>query len=402
VSKTVVVIGAGAAGVAAAWSAHREGARVTLVSRGVGASALGGGAVDDVPWEQRPRAAAPLDPDLEAFSGALGAWRIHGSQLARAATLAGRIRPARGLDRSLLDLAALPAGRLLLPRAPRAGWAADSLAAALGDAPFARSRNLELTPVNIPVLLHEDERRMPDGELAARHDDDERLDWLATRLREGASRLGSAVGVLLGPWLGAAAARAERLSSLVGLPTGEVLLGVGSAAGMRFEAARDRLLDKLGVKVVRARATTIERHGDRFRVALEQITLTARAVVLATGGLVGGGLRYAPPERLADGDLPPRGGLPFSLSVDAPVTLASRGAMLEVVSSLHGPELDETAWPNPSEPGVLEVVGVRCDGVRAGPGLTAAGDVIADRPRTLLEAVASGIRAGREAARSSG
>ena len=45
----------------------------------------------------------------------------------------------------------------------------------------------------------------------------------------------------------------------------------------------------------------------------------------------------------------------------------------------------------------LESVGVRCEGVRAGTGLTAAGDVIAGRPRTLLEAVSSGLRAGREA-----
>jgi glycerol-3-phosphate dehydrogenase subunit B len=46
---------------------------------------------------------------------------------------------------------------------------------------------------------------------------------------------------------------------------------------------------------------------------------------------------------------------------------------------------------------VLEAVGVHCRGVRAAPGVTAAGDAIADRPRTVLEAVASGLRAGREA-----
>ena len=48
----MVVVGAGIAGLAAAWSARRAGREVTVVSAGPGASALGSGAVDDVPWEQ--------------------------------------------------------------------------------------------------------------------------------------------------------------------------------------------------------------------------------------------------------------------------------------------------------------------------------------------------------------
>ena len=56
-SRRVLVIGAGVAGLAAAWSAARAGHEVTLLSAGAGASALGGGAVDDVTWESLLRAA---------------------------------------------------------------------------------------------------------------------------------------------------------------------------------------------------------------------------------------------------------------------------------------------------------------------------------------------------------
>jgi glycerol-3-phosphate dehydrogenase subunit B len=46
---------------------------------------------------------------------------------------------------------------------------------------------------------------------------------------------------------------------------------------------------------------------------------------------------------------------------------------------------------------MLESVGIQCSGARAAEGITAAGDVVAGRPRTALEAVAAGIRAGNEA-----
>jgi hypothetical protein len=43
---------------------------------------------------------------------------------------------------------------------------------------------------------------------------------------------------------------------------------------------------------------------------------------------------------------------------------------------------------------MLESAGIQCRGAIAGEDLTAAGDVVAGRPRTVLEAVAAGIRAG--------
>lgn len=411
-TRSLLIVGAGAAGVAAAWSARRLGLEVTLISRGAGASVLGGGAVDDVPWERLARAAkqlgadlvtAELDADVFAFSEELGLWAVPppGSPRPRLATVAGLLRPTRGHDRALLNLELLRGATVILPRADRAGWDADAIAAGLSSDPFARERDLRFVAIDAPILRFVDEARIPDADLAARHDDGARLDWLGERLRGAVAaeeaRGVRAGGVLLGPWLGIDAPRAQELSVRVGLPVGEALMGVGSPAGHRFSAARARLLEAIGVKLILDRAVAALAEGDRAAVTLERgsAPLQADAVILAIGGVAGGGVVYAPPESMAGADLPPRVGVPFSLSLAAQVTLSAGAGALGVTSSMSGPELDLSAWPSGDRSGLLEDVGILCRGPHADAGLLAAGDVVAGRPRTLLEAVASGLRAGR-------
>jgi glycerol-3-phosphate dehydrogenase subunit B len=410
VTRRIVVIGAGLAGLAAAWSARRRGHDVTLVSAGVGASALGSGAVDDVPWEQLVRSsrtlglaprARPLPDDVHAFASDLGAWSLHDDRLAWVATIAGRLRPARGRDHALLDFASLRGARVMLPRADRGSWDADAIAAGLSDDPFARAHRITFLAADVPVLRFAEERRVADGDLALRHDVDSRLTWLAERLLAGLAQT-SATAVLLGPWLGAAASRSEALSKRIGVPVGEALCGVGSPAGLRFEAARDRLLAAIGARVITDRVTTIDRDADAFAITLERgASLLVDGVVLALGGLTGGGLIYDPPDHSAAADLPSGVRPPFVLSLRAPVTLAAHlGAdpfTSEATSSMHGPAIDTTAWPRGDRAGMLESAGIACKGTHAAEGITAAGDIVAGRPRTALEAVAAGIRAGAEA-----
>ncbi|HVK63358.1 MAG TPA: hypothetical protein VM694_02730 [Polyangium sp.] len=269
-SRLVLVLGAGAAGLSAVFAARNSGADVVLVSAGAGASSLGGGAVDDVPWEERMHAArvlgSPIElhtlpPEVVAFSNALGIWDLPDhAPPPFVATIAGRLRPARGRDKGLLDLGALRGKRVLLPRAPRAGWDADAIAATLSDDPLARRTGLRFEAIDASILRFADEARISDGDLAARHDDPARIGWLAERLREALTsdaRLHPdepASAVLLGSWLGARVARADELSERVGVSVGEALVGVGSAAGLRFDAAQRKFLDALGVQRIVDRA----------------------------------------------------------------------------------------------------------------------------------------------------
>lgn len=452
--RKVLVIGQGIAGTAAAWRAADLEASVFLVSAGAGASVLGSGALDDIPWEALARAEAiaghpgtlaqrrTSDP-VRAFSEALGTWRIPTTDepLPRLATLAGRTRPARGHDRSLLDLAAVPSGPVAVPRVDRAAWDADALSAFWNDDPFARSRGLRFVPIDAPLLRFDGEDRIADADLAARHDDPARIAWLAERLREAFARERlSPAAVLLGPWLGAFAPRAEALAARLGVPCGEALAAAGSPAGLRFARARDRLLAKSGVRVIAARVASVspperaealsampesgrskapesmrERVPESVRYAQLRATITlegddtplrADRVVLACGGLAGGGLVYDPPDNHAGSDMPERSNACFHFSFDiAPSPdgrpyLVSGGARAARPASMFGASLDLSAWPTPGQTGTLESIGVAVDALGlAAPYLAAAGDVVADRPRTALLAIESGISAGEWAAR---
>jgi glycerol-3-phosphate dehydrogenase subunit B len=296
----------------------------------------------------------------------------------------------------LLDLATLPQGaRIVVPRVPRPEWDADSLARAWSADAFAESRGLRFAAVDAKLLKLAGEDRIAAAELAARHDEPERRAWLRERLREllAAER---ADAVLVGPWLGA-----QRAHSLdLGVPIGEVLAGVGSPAGMRYEHARDALLAQIGVLLEPRRVSSVSRIDGELRVALEGDGdgLATDAVVLAIGGLVAGGIGYHPAEQDAGRGIAHSARTPFRASVDAAVKLAAQGRTLDVGGSMHGPALDALAWPTDADPGLLEAVGILCDGTLAAPDVFAAGDAVADRPRTLLQAAYSGIRAGANAA----
>ncbi|APR84230.1 Anaerobic glycerol-3-phosphate dehydrogenase subunit B [Minicystis rosea] len=329
----VIIVGAGIAGLAAAWSARRAGREVTLVSAQAGATALSGGAVDEAPWEQLLRAtrllgetteARPLAPEVAAFVDDLQLWDVPHDRSVWLATIAGRVRPARGRDLALLDLGPLAGQLVLLPRADRAAWDADAIAVALSADPVAKSKGISFRAVDAAVLRFDDERRIADGDLALRHDEPARRAWLVDRLRSALAAHPRAGAILLGPWLGVAAPQAGELSRTLGVPVGEALAGAGSPAGMRFEAARDALLERLGVHRRRGRVDEVQRGEQGLEVFLSGQTASQRAdaVVLAIGGLAGGGVLYAPPEHEAGADLAPRGRVPFALSLRAPVVLS--------------------------------------------------------------------------------
>jgi glycerol-3-phosphate dehydrogenase subunit B len=344
-----------------------------------------------------------LPEEVSDFAAAFGLWRLAeaGQPLLRLATQAGRLRVARGADRALLDWTRIPdGGRVVLPRVLRPEWDADSLARALGEDAYLASRAIRLDVVDAKLFKRVGEDRIPAADLALRHDDPERAAWLEARLRELIADAGETDAIILGPWLGVDEAVADALSEKLGVVVGEVLTGVGGPAGLRFEAARDRVLEAAGVALEFGRVASIEGLDGGYVVAVEgeDVPRAADAVVLATGGVAAGGIVYSAPEMRAGRDAPDRGSAAFSLSLDAPVALRAQGRRLDIVSSLHGPALDEVAWPVDADPSFLEAIGVDCDARGAArPGLYVAGDAVGDAPRTVLEAVASGLRAAAAA-----
>ena len=254
--------------------------------------------------------------------------------------------------------------------------------------------------IGAPVLRYADEARIADADLAARHDDDARLAWLAARLAPHVERLGRPrAAVLLGPWLGLTAGRAHVLAARLGCPVGEAMASGSLVAGLRFERARDRWLQRSGAQVIRGRADGFERAGERCRVLVRNgAAIEADVVVLATGGLVGGGLVYDPPEHRAAPDGPEQVRAPFRARFPVDGLRVGDGTGAGVASSVFGPVLDH-AWPRAGAAGVLERAGVLAgvDQVAA-PGVLVAGDVAAGGPRTILAAVRAGVRAGTRAA----
>ena len=397
----IVVVGAGVAGTAAAWAAGTR-AKVTLIDGGAGASSFMSGALDLEPWEDQLDFADGAPPAaLTSFVRALGIWSLGPARpgpggFASLATLGGRVREAIGRDRALLDLTDMRGRTVLVPRADRAGWDADALAHAwLADAP--PDLGLSFRAVGGAILRYEEETRISDAELATRHDDPARIAWLADRLRPAITLAGAPAAILLGPWLGSAASQADALSRLLGVPCGEALSGTAGTAGLRFEAARERVLGNRA-SILRARVESVgvsgKSPGAGFTVTLQDgpRPLTADAVILALGGLAGGGIVYRPPEYGAGADGPRKGRASFALSLDlADAILNGNGFRLG--SSMHGPVLEDVAWPERGRQGALETVGISHDDGVLSPGVCLAGDVRRGAARTVLQAALSGLSA---------
>jgi glycerol-3-phosphate dehydrogenase subunit B len=389
--RRVVVIGGGASGTAAAYAAHQAGATVTMINGRAGASSLGSGALDG------PTLAAlgVSRGAVLSFATALGAWDIT-EDACRLATNAGLLRESRGRDGSVLDVARFKNAVVAVVDASRPTWDAVGLARAWSGEPWATLRGVRFEPVAVDVLRYAYESLAPDADLAALHDDAGRIAWLLERLQK-APALEGKCAVLLGPWLGTRPGLGARLSTALGKPVGEPLSLPGGPAGLRFDAARDELLTRIGVTRVPGWAVGMSFGGATpaaVRAELESgETVDADGAVLALGGLAAGGIRFAPAK-------------PFTLSLACPAVLALRGSPLSTSGSAYGAPFETFAWSGDRSAAGFERVGVwvdadkrlrAVDGSAIG-GLFAAGDTVADAPRTLLDAVLSGLVAGRNAA----
>jgi glycerol-3-phosphate dehydrogenase subunit B len=377
----LVVIGAGFAGLGAIWAARGSGADLVLVHHRPGASALASGALDVLGWE-RARPSAPVAAEIVELALRLGF--VIGPNDATVATLAGVIRPARGREQNVLDLAPLAGRRIGVADVLRDDWDAPSLARAFATSRFARETGTRFEAREIDLLRRAAESRFSAHDFAALHDDPARFERLTRALSKAGRDLDA---WLVGPWLGIESSRARALGEKLGVPVGETLSAPAGPAGARFERARDALLADLGVVPIASRVLSLEPQANRWLVRTEHAELDADRVVLAMGGVAAGGIGMDP----ARPDHP--GGARFHASLRAPVAIEIDGLCVDAVSSLFG--IDVSAWGM----NVLERIGIATDGVcvRGSPGLFAAGDCVAARPRTALEAMTRGAEAARAA-----
>jgi anaerobic glycerol-3-phosphate dehydrogenase len=374
----VLVLGAGFAGISAAFSARRAGASVSLVHATAGASALYAGSVDGPALpEQGPRAA-----QLRELAAALG-LRLNAHTLL--ATREGVVRGSAGADAALLDLAPLAGKRIALVDVPRDDWDAPLLLRSFADCAWARSTGTRFELVPLDLLEKSSHRRVSPFDFASSFERAERPAWLSEVLKNHAGP----DAWLFGPWLGLKRELSRELSASVGVPVGEVTSPPGGVAGARFEARRDALLQTLQVEVVAERVTGVRQTEASVTLLLEAGgELTADVLVLAAGGFVSGAVRLSGALSGAE----PAG---FELGLSGLPPVQARGEPVRPVSSLFGVDLAARGRQ------LLEHVGLVASArgeVLGTSRVFAAGDLLAPAPPSVGHALISGLEAGAAAA----
>lgn len=388
--RRVAVLGRGIAGAAAGWAAKRAGAAVISFGGAPLASTMSSGAADDEPWElgRPPR---PLEDDVRAFFDELGTLTLPEASSALVATSAGVLRPARGHDAFVLDLASLGAGTIGVPRLARPGWDADALVLSWNDEPSARAQGLRFEAIDADLLHRTDERVLPEVDLAARIADPRRRRLLDARL-ETLSKSARYVALLAPSGLG--------LRDASPLPLGEVLSPPGGPAGRRLGAALEGVLPRSEGALASLRVGA-ERE-ERWAVASMGSPADARgvqvdAVVLAVGGVVGGGIGYRRTDPAAVLSPIPT----FHADVFPPALVGLHADAAAIELPLGEPRWSQTSGGPLERVGILHADGaVRRDDGGTFASLFVAGDAAAGRPRTLIAAVRGALHAGTAAARN--
>ncbi|PKN49470.1 MAG: hypothetical protein CVU63_02060 [Deltaproteobacteria bacterium HGW-Deltaproteobacteria-20] len=403
----VVVVGDGAAGIAAAFAASRAGARTLVLSRGNGATSLYSGCLDRAAWDAHRIRPSPPHSDEGAFLDAMGIWTL-GEREARVATLAGVVRTAEGRDRALLDLACCEETCVLVPRVDRPGWDADLLVRSWSEDAWCQDHGVRFEVFDAPLFDDDRMRCASDGEVASSLDAPEPRDAFVEALSGCVRRHGSGGAVLVGPWLGVRSDVAAVLTDRIGIHVGETATLLGGTAGARWEHASEALLDRRGIRRVRGRVVRLGRSKNRWECSLfdGEDPILARAVVLASGGVVGGGIVLSSAEEAAAEEVPPAPTLPFSLSFRGPMMLTVDGRVTEAVASLQGINLERFAWPRGSQDRwLLDRVGILRKGAsvldasgESLPGMFAAGELATDQAAAMLPSIATGLDAGIAAA----
>lgn len=323
----VLVIGSGLAGLVAALTAAREGRSVRMVTDGMGSLAISGGCVDllgyaggqrlNDPWSgmdllppahpyrllgaSRVRAAVDMLLQCAADQG----WPLHTAATPEGApcnavlpTIMGTLKPSYLLPDGL-DPAALARARRILVAGVHG---LRDCRPALIVSQLRRYRDWadkDFVPLMLPSPLGATHRSLSALDLARLVDRPQGRDWLIQNLRKHA---GQCDAVLLPPICGSRADASiwHELNQAVACPLVEMLSIPPGVGGLRLRDALLRELRRHDFELVEnariIRATTDGKRCTSLTAlaAGQERRHTARAFVLATGGILGGGIELAP------------------------------------------------------------------------------------------------------------
>lgn len=323
----VLVVGSGLAGLVAALTAAREGRSVRMVTDGMGSLAISGGCVDllgyaggqrlNDPWSgmdllppahpyrllgaSRVRAAVDMLLQCAADQG----WPLRTAATPEGApcnallpTIMGTLKPSYLLPGGL-DPAALAGARRILVAGVHG---LRDCRPALIVSQLRRYRDWadkDFVPLMLPSPLGATHRSLSALDLARLVDRPRGRDWLIQNLKKHA---GQCDAVLLPPICGSRADASiwHELNQAVACPLVEMLSIPPGVGGLRLRDALLRELRRHDFELVEnariIRATTDGKRCTSLTAlaAGQERRHTARAFVLATGGILGGGIELAP------------------------------------------------------------------------------------------------------------
>lgn len=323
----VLVVGSGLAGLVAALTAAREGRSVRMVTDGMGSLAISGGCLDllgyaggqrlNDPWSgmdllppahpyrllgaSRVRAAVDMLLQCAADQG----WPLRTAATPEGApcnallpTIMGTLKPSYLLPGGL-DPAALARARRILVAGVHG---LRDCRPALIVSQLRRYQDWadkDFVPLMLPSPLGATHRSLSALDLARLVDRPRGRDWLIQNLRKHA---GQCDAVLLPPICGSRADASiwHELNQAVACPLVEMLSIPPGVGGLRLRDALLRELRRHDFELVEnariIRATTDGKRCTSLTAlaAGQERRHTARAFVLATGGILGGGIELAP------------------------------------------------------------------------------------------------------------
>lgn len=341
-TKRIAVVGGGIAGAMVVslldrWNAERtEKVSVVWIRGRAGASALSSGALDADAGE------ILTGPTRNVFAELTGATLDN----CFVATEIGTFREANG---RLPHILLLPStrGRILVASG-FVGFDARHLSRSLGDDATRVGSALTFEPTRRNLRERTEERHLSGALLAAAFDLAERQALLLQSVREELLYAQTqsdlpVVGVLFPPVLGIRTNVAALLTRELGLPVGEVVGGVSGPYAARYEAMIAPLLGR--VTAVDGWVKGCELREAAISLAVVKTTEddaegihVCDKLVLATGGLVGGGFSYAGGQWIGASPTPSHARATFRPSLIEPTDA-------DLPGSLFGEAPEGLAWP---------------------------------------------------------